>query len=762
MDKKNYNIEIFFESQKKSFVILSKNKVTLEEVKSRTIKEFNIPNEYEKDMRFFITINNRLITISNDFQIMKNFEEMSKNNFYLKINFAINNKNYIYQVPNNRINNNKYKKQKIEVNEQFSIISHTYNKKENNKYIEEINKLKNEIQQLKEEKNIKPEFDIRKFDEKFRDLNNKNNDLKQKIFELENENKTLKINQSKNTLEIVNNSDDIKSTDNSLIKKIEKVFKKLINEHDKKMIQEISDIKNKIDIIFEAQNIKNDKNKIDKKENNNNFELLNEDIDIEKNIFDEKDENIKDKFDKINKDIINYEKNDNNTFKSKNIINEKENSNVNLNNSDNNSEDLKNLENIFNEKKIESNNIIQKNNNDSIYEKPKEGDSYLEQKIKRNINFYEEENEKNSKSFDNSIKLKYNIKKDEENTFKEIKNSFLETNPNDHIHNYFFKNTEKSYIESYSKNKNTIPKSLKAPEKTSKKIKKQNSIYNNNNTNNTVNINKTNKISNLSDEDIINYESSSDINSDLKNNKNINQVNIKKYKNIKLKKEKNRNINKINQFLLNEETPTPFSEAYITSRKKQNNSINPKEGEKYSSYTTPNVKSSSIKEDIENYFINVFQSIFFYGNNGYVNMLNISEKLLQKLTDGLIKYRNDLKEVKNCSIRYISYSIIPIINDINTKEYQRKILKDKIKKILEYLSMNTNYFDKEYKVIPDNKNEKRSEEKNINRMNITHAKINEFRKCYDLKVEDYSDEMLIKALIRYRGNKEMAFQYLFY
>ena len=762
MDKKNYNIEIFFESQKKSFVILSKNKVTLEEVKSRTIKEFNIPNEYEKDMRFFITINNRLITISNDFQIMKNFEEMSKNNFYLKINFAINNKNYIYQVPNNRINNNKYKKQKIEVNEQFSIISHTYNKKENNKYIEEINKLKNEIQQLKEEKNIKPEFDIRKFDEKFRDLNNKNNDLKQKIFELENENKTLKINQSKNTLELVNNSDDIKSTDNSLIKKIEKVFKKLINEHDKKMIQEISDIKNKIDIIFEAQNIKNDKNKIGKKENNNNFELLNEDIDIEKNIFDEKDENIKDKFDKINKDIINYEKNDNNTFKSKNLNNEKENSNVNLNNSDNNSEDLKNLENIFNEKKIESNNIIQKNNNDSIYEKPKEGDSYLEQKIKRNINFYEEENEKNSKSFDNSIKLKYNIKKDEENTFKEIKNSFLETNPNDHIHNYFFKNTEKSYIESYSKNKNTIPKSLKAPEKTSKKIKKQNSIYNNNNTNNTTNINKTNKISNLSDEDIINYESSSDINSDLKNNKNINQVNIKKYKNIKLKKEKNRNINKINQFLLNEETPTPFSEAYITSRKKQNNSINPKEGEKYSSYTTPNVKNSSIKEDIENYFINVFQSIFFYGNNGYVNMLNISEKLLQKLTDGLIKYRNDLKEVKNCSIRYISYSIIPIINDINTKEYQRRILKDKIKKILEYLSMNTNYFDKEYKVIPDNKNEKRSEEKNINRMNITHAKINEFRKCYDLKAEDYSDEMLIKALIRYRGNKEMAFQYLFY
>ena len=757
MDKKNYNIEIFFESQKKSFVILSKNKVTLEEVKSRTIKEFNIPNKYEKDMRFSITINNRQITISNDFQIMKNFEEISQNNFYLKINFAINNKNYIYVASNNRINNNKIKNQKIEVKEQFSIISQIPNKNENNEYIEEIKKLKSKIQQLKERKSIKPEFDIRKFDEKFRDLSNKNNDLEQKIFELENENKTLKMNRTKNNLEIINNSDNNKNNDDTLIKKIEKVFKKLINEHDKKMIQEMSDIKNRLDIILDSNKINNDKNIFDKKENNNNFELLKGDVDIEKNIFDEKDENIKDKFDNINNDFINYEKIDNKSFKNKSTINEKENSNFNLNNSDNNSEDLKNLENILDEKKDENNKSIkEKNNNDSIYEKPKEGDTYLEKKIKRNINFNEEENEKNSKSFDNSLKLKDKLKKEEKNTFKEIKNSFLETNQNINIHNYFFKNTEKNNVEPYSKN--TIPKCFKVPEKTSIKIKKQNPIYNTN----TTNINKSSKISNLSDEDIINYESSSDINSDIKNNKNINQLDKKKYKNIKLKKEKNQNINKINKFLLNEETPTPFSEVYITNKKKQISSTNQKEHEKYNSFTTPNIKNSSIKENIENYFINVFQSIFFYGNNGYVNMLNISEKLTKKLKDGLIKYQNDLKDVRDFSVRYISYSIIPIINDINTKEYQRRILKDKIKKILEYLRMNTNYFEKEYKAIPDNKIEKKSEEKNFNRINITHAKINEFRKCYELKEKDYPDEMLIKALIRYRGNKEMAFQYLFY
>ena len=105
MDKKNYNIEIFFESQKKSFVILSKNKITLEEVKSRTMKEFDIQPEFEKDMRFSIILNNRLITILNDYQIMKNFEEMSKNNFYLKINFNVINNNYIYHsLSSNSIN----------------------------------------------------------------------------------------------------------------------------------------------------------------------------------------------------------------------------------------------------------------------------------------------------------------------------------------------------------------------------------------------------------------------------------------------------------------------------------------------------------------------------------------------------------------------------------------------------------------------------------------------------------------------------------
>ena len=354
MEKKNYNIEIFFESQKKSFVILSKNKITLDEVKARTIKEFNIPEEFEKDMRFSITIKNRLTTISNDFQIMKNFEEISKNNFYLKIVFAINNNNYIYQ-PQSKLNNkNKNKNQKIEKNEEFTIIAKTSNKKGDIKYIEEIKKLKEEIEKLKNEKNKKPDFDIRKFDEKFRDLNNKNNDLEQKIFELENENKTLKLNQSKNNVEIIDNSEN-KNNNDILIKRIQKVFSKLINEHDKKIIKEINEMKIKLDTLSKGQNIFEGKRQLNKNETDNNFELLNVDGETEKSLFFEKEENNNEKINKIIDTIDGEkEKNDNKSIKNINNVDQKNNSSINLNNDDINFDYLQNTDNIVYEYNIDT------------------------------------------------------------------------------------------------------------------------------------------------------------------------------------------------------------------------------------------------------------------------------------------------------------------------------------------------------------------------------------------------------------------------
>ena len=126
MDKKNYNLEIFFESQKKSFVILSKNKITFDEVKQRTMREFRISKEFEKDMRFTIKIKNRPITILNDIQILKNFEEMSKNNYYLKIIFNINNNNYIYHSSKAPIVKFNPKMRPHTVN-YFSIISNIKN-----------------------------------------------------------------------------------------------------------------------------------------------------------------------------------------------------------------------------------------------------------------------------------------------------------------------------------------------------------------------------------------------------------------------------------------------------------------------------------------------------------------------------------------------------------------------------------------------------------------------------------------------------------
>ena len=774
MEKKNYNIEIFFESQKKSFVILSKDKITFDEVKSRTIKEFNIPSEYEKDMRFSLMIKNRPTTILNDYQIMKNFEEISKNNFYIKINFSINNSNYVCQ--STKI---KYKKkQKIEKKEQFCILANIPqkdDKKENNNYIEQIKKLKNEIIILNNEKNKKPDFDIRKFDEKFRDLNNKNNDLEQKIFELESENKTLKIKQSKtNSLDFEKNN--LNNNNDNLIKKIEKIFSKLISEHDKNMYKEIDEMKTKMNEIINGQKILLDNYKHKNNNNNlndNNFEILNYDAETEKSLFAEKTENKDDKINKIidivnidTENKINNEKNDdNNMDKNTNKSNEKDSSNnyINLDNTYNNCENLSNIKDKIEEKekkeieeKIKQIDNIEFNkekhiDNIDINKDSKTSDfSNLNLKIKRNINFNDNELLLNSKSFEDSTKIK--IKYEKKNTFKEIKNSFLENNNNN-----IFQKPDKINLKNHTKY--IIPNNLIGNEKIKIDINKTINKYisstldktNNNN-------NHITKQSNLSDEDLINYESGSEIKSDLGNKHKI--INYKR-KGVKLKKEKIRNINKYNNYTLNYINTTPSPGNNISYMEKNLSYNNKNKDEKYEVYITPKPKEFNIKEDIDDYFINIFQSIFFYGNNGYVNMLNISDKLTKKIKDGLVNYRNNIKEVKNCTIKYISYSIIPIINDINTKEYQRKILKEKIKKILEYMNIETNYFEKEYKINKDENIEK-SKEKNINGVNITHSKINEFRKCYDLKEKDYPDEMLIKALIRYRGNKEMAFQYLFY
>ena len=716
MDKKNYNLEVYFESIKKSFVILSKNKITFDELKQRTIREFRIPKEFEKDMRFTIKIRNIPITLTNDVQILKNFEEMSKNNYYLKINFNMNNNNYIYhssKIPLKKTSN-IYRTHLVSY---FSIISNV--KKENNleedkenKYIEEIKKLKEEIEKLKIEKNNnKTEIDIRKFDEKYRDLSNKNNILEQKIVELEKENKTLKLGANKNTI-----SDNLLSENNfendSLIKEIEKIFSKLIDEHDHNMIKEITGIKNSIDFIKNEQ-----KNFYRFKKIDNNFELLKEDTNI--NLNNQNENIINTNEDKNSEDKINDDNSNKNNINNSNEID------------DDNYEDI---ENILKDQNKDKKNDIQnsdKKNKDNLNEY-----NSNKSKIKRNINFFDED-EKNSKSFNNS-KNNIKIKKKSQNLIKEIKNIFLENN-NMNEYNKIKKNpkdkdTSKNYSK-YTAPKKQIMKKMKG------KIN-QKHIFNNSNSN-----------KEKTEETLNNYESSSEINSETKKTKSGNMVNTSNSQKNFLIKVENKRKNEISKFTLNEKNMTPTG-------------INESErGEKNSFKQisiTPTGKDNSIKENIENYFINIFQNIFFYGNNGYLNLLKISDKLLKKLREGIGKYRMNIKEIRDYCIKYISFSIIPIVNDYNTKEYQRKIIKEKITTILETLRIDKKYFEKDYKELSEDKKDKNYDDKNINGINITHNKINEFRKFYELKEKEYPDELIIKALIKFRGNRELAFQYLFY
>ena len=733
MDKKNYNLEIFFESQKKSFVILSKNKITFDEVKQRTMREFRISKEFEKDMRFTIKIKNRPITILNDIQILKNFEEMSKNNYYLKIIFNINNNNYIYHSSKAPIVKFNPKMRPHTVN-YFSIISNIKNnnnhesvnidKDMENRYKDEIKKLKEEIEKLKTEKssNNKAEIDIRKFDEKYRDLSNKNNILEQKITELENENKTLKIGVNKNTLTdnlLFENTFE----NDSMINQIEKIFSKLMVEHDDNIIREINGLKNTVEQIQNDQ--KNFYNKL--RNTDDNFELLQDDKKI---------------IIRNNDDIV-----DNIKIKDKNKIKKVNN----LDNIDDNFDDLDNIADIIINDKEENKNNIQNIQNSNSKDKEKlninELNTNNSKNIKRNINFYDED-EKNSKSFHSSrskLKIIKKPEKEKKNIIKEIKNNFLEIN-NINENNKIIskkilnnKDSEKIYSKYTAPPKNKIDKKMK-------KIKNQKGVFN------YSNINKD-----VTDEEFINIEdSSSEINSDTKKLQSDNHVNSgNSHKNIFLKNEekKKNTLNNLNKFFFNEKMSTPTG-IYAPDKKD-----NDKNSVKKEPNITPTGNVNSTKEKIENYFFNIFQNIFFYGINGYMNMLKISDKLLKKLKDGVMKFRLNIPDIKDYCIKYISYSIIPIVNDSSTKEYQRKIIKSKITTVLEALRIDKKYFDKEYKEYSDEKN---ADDRSFNGINVTHSKINEFRKMYELKEKDYSDEQIIKALIRYRGNRELAFQYLFY
>ena len=701
MEKKNYNLEIFFESQKKSFVILSRNKISFEDIKQKTMREFNISKEFEKDMKYSISSNDKIIIIQNDSQILKNLEEISKNNYYLKLIFNINNNKYIYNPPKNsgkintKIRPNKVCDFFISANNNILINK----KSDDKKYIIEIKKLKEELEMFKSVKIDKGEFDIRKFDERYRDLINKNKILEQKISELEKENQTIKI--EKNKTNFIDNLSFEKNFDNDyLIKEIEKCVSKLIGEHDNNVITQIVELKSAVDVILKEQKTFNDK--FDNKDNFNLFIQKDDDFENEKKFLNNNN--------KVNKiDIIRKNNKDNNNILFNNEFNNNINDKINLVNIDDNSYDLDNLAEIINQNEKDSANKKENNKKKNIDNK----------NIKKNINFYDdEEDEKNSKS---SNSLKKN--KESNNLIKELKNNFLDDNKKRIDNNIILRNN----LDSKKSNKNYYTKYTDPNIK--KKISNQKKIFNKSKPD-------------LSEDEIINYDSSYEMYSEFKNTKSkLNSSNSQKNLLSKMNK-------KANKLSLN----TP-SAVFTSDKNKKNSFVSIKKVD-----TTPNNKINSVKENIGNYFINIFQSIFFYGNNSYVNMLNISDKLINKLKEGLRLYRNNLEDIKDICIKYISFSIVPIINDINTKDYQRKIIKNKISTISDIVKIDKNYFDKEYKEIKEDK----KEDKNNFEINITHAKINEFRKLYDLKEKDYPDELIVKALIRYRGNKELAFQYLFY
>jgi hypothetical protein len=322
----------------------------------------------------------------------------------------------------------------------------------------------------------KGEFDIRKFDERYRDLINKNKILEQKISELEKENQTIKI--EKNKTNFIDNLSFEKNFDNDyLIKEIEKCVSKLIGEHDNNVITQIVELKSAVDIILKEQKTFNDK--FDNKDNFNLFIQKDDDFENEKKFLNNNN--------KVNKiDIIRKNNKDNNNILFNNEFNNNINDKINLVNIDDNSYDLDNLAEIINQNEKDSAN--KKENN-----KKKNKDN---KNIKKNINFYDdEEDEKNSKS---SNSLKKN--KESNNLIKELKNNFLDDNKKRIDNNIILRNN----LDSKKSNKNYYTKYTDPNIK--KKISNQKKIFNKSKPD-------------LSEDEIINYDSSYETYSEFKNTK---------------------------------------------------------------------------------------------------------------------------------------------------------------------------------------------------------------------------------------------------
>ena len=295
MNEKQFKllIEITYNNNINKLIIETYNEIPLEELKTKSIKKFNIEKKQKNNIIFYYEDEQGDINIINKIEdIYEAAKEVNPFIFNIKLKLKVinfKNKNIKNIDVNENIYKNKYLKENEKLKFELEGIKHEKNKeikmlknliKKNEKeYLNKLNRKEskgnmdlNDINEIKKGKSF-----IQLFIEEKQDFMNEMNKFKQDFFKkIEEE---LKNNNSRNK-KINNNlvNDDIKKYYNSIINKLDSIIglssrkssNEIINKLDN-IIQDISKNQQKLLSLLQKDNeiIKNEEIKVNKKENRN-------------------------------------------------------------------------------------------------------------------------------------------------------------------------------------------------------------------------------------------------------------------------------------------------------------------------------------------------------------------------------------------------------------------------------------------------------------------------------------------------------------
>ena len=245
MDSKEVYLEIFISYDGKDYQKKSNEFIKFEELKSISIKEFNILEEDSKYIKYNIKESeNKIISIENDIDILNNMKKIDDYNYEIKLNLSLDKSNLIQEEEKKEEINLPEKNLSLDKNNliQEEEIKEEINPEKNMKKNDDVKNLiilfyKKLLMKERMERRIERVINCLKIAKKFKEFNDnyekKIKDLENKINDYEKNNfqhiKNKSLNKDNNQNVIFNDNEINQKIDK--IKKQENIFTDLSNIH---------------------------------------------------------------------------------------------------------------------------------------------------------------------------------------------------------------------------------------------------------------------------------------------------------------------------------------------------------------------------------------------------------------------------------------------------------------------------------------------------------------------------------------------------